>query len=493
MPDPDLHTETSEVSSENVPVEEAADETGHRPPTVPGSQQPPLGRPEETTNVGVDRGQIIGVGMKAVADWSLRFLFVSAALWVLWWILGKVWVGVLPIILALIVSTVLWPIVAFLRGKGVNPAVATILTLLFSFGLVGGVISSLAPSVASQSQEIFEQASDGIGQVRGWLDGPPLNLDQTQVDQYVGTAVDWLQDQSAQAATYLASGVGAVGSALITLAMVLVLTFFFLKDGPAFLPWLRRTTGRQAGRHLTEALTRVWNTLGGFIRTQAIVSAADAVLIGAGLLILQVPLALALAVLTFFGGFIPIVGAVIAGSLAILVALVTQGFTTAVWVLVLVLAVQQIEGNVLQPALQGRSMQMHPGIILLAVAGGGTLFGIIGAFLAVPVAASVVVLLRYLSEQVDLRTGDLSADDLEVTTPEGAVAAARAEHEAPIFRARAAKEHEQDERTIQQVASGGRSRPRLPRRRPRGATRATRPGKRDAPPPREDGPDPSAT
>ncbi|MGD8201429.1 AI-2E family transporter [Ornithinimicrobium sp. W1679] len=491
MPESDLQRETREVTSANVPVEEAAEDVGHRPPTVPGSQQPPLGRPEETTNVGVDRGRVIGVGMKAVADWSLRFLFVAAALWVLWWILGKVWVGVLPIILALIVSTVLWPVVNLLRRK-LAPALATVLTLLLAFGLVGGVLTALAPSVASQSQEIFEQASDGIGQVSDWLNGPPLNLEQTQVDQYVGTAVDWLQDQSTQAASYLATGVGAVGSALVTLAMVLVLTFFFLKDGPEFLPWLRRTMGRSAGRHLTEALTRVWNTLGGFIRTQAIVSAADAVLIGAGLLILQVPLALALAVLTFAGGFIPIVGALIAGGLAVLVALVTQGFTTAVWVLVLVLAVQQIEGNVLQPALQGRSMQMHPGIILLAVAGGGTLFGIIGAFLAVPVAASVVVLLRYLSEQVDLRTGDLTADDLAVTTPEGAVAAARAEHEAPLFRARAAEEHEQEERTIQQVASGGRSRPRLPRRRPRGATRATRPGKRDAPAPREDGPDPSA-
>ncbi|MFB9732657.1 AI-2E family transporter [Ornithinimicrobium kibberense] len=473
MPDSDLHKETQEVSSASVRVERPAEEAGHRPPTVPGSQQPPLGRPEETTNVGVDRGQVIGVGMKAVADWSLRFLFVAAALWVLWWILGKVWVGVLPVILALIVSTVLWPVVAFLRRKRVPAALATVITLLFAFGLVGGVISALAPSVASQSQEIFDQASEGIGQVQDWLDGPPLNLEAAQVESYVDQGIDWLREQSTQAAGYVASGVGAVGSALVTLAMVLVLTFFFLKDGPDFLPWLRRTAGRTAGRHLTEALTRVWNTLGGFIRTQAIVSAADAVLIGIGLLILQVPLALALAVLTFFGGFIPIVGAFIAGGLAILVALVTQGFTTAVWVLLLVLAVQQIEGNVLQPMLQGRSMQMHPGVILLAVAGGGTLFGIVGAFLAVPVAASVVVLLRYLSEQVDLRTGDLHTEDLAVTTPEGAVAAARAEHAAPLYRAMAAREEQQEERTIQEATTEERRRIRLPGLRRRGATRAT--------------------
>ncbi|PZU43762.1 MAG: hypothetical protein DI571_08355 [Arsenicicoccus sp.] len=178
----------------------------------------------------------------------------------------------------------------------------------------------------------------------------------------------------------------------------------------------------------------MWTTLGGFIRTQAIVSAVDAVLIGIGLLVLQVPLALTLAVLTFIGGFIPIVGAVIAGGIAVLVALVTQGLTAALWVLGIVLAVQQIEGNVLQPMLQGRSMQMHPGIVLLAVAGGSTLFGIIGAFLAVPFAATFVVALRYLSEQVDLRSGDVGVDDIPFTTPEGYVAGAQAQYAAALAR-----------------------------------------------------------
>jgi len=154
------------------------------------------------------------------------------------------------------------------------------------------------------------------------------------------------------------------------------------------------------------------------------------VLIGGGLLVTGVPLAAALAVLTFFGGFIPIIGAVTVGALAVLVALVSNGLTTALIVLGIVLAVQQIEGNVLQPWLQGQSMQLHAGIILLAVAAGGTLFGIIGAFLAVPVAASLVVTIRYVSEQIDLRTGDLPADELAVATPEGALAGTRGEAEA---------------------------------------------------------------
>jgi predicted PurR-regulated permease PerM len=142
-------------------------------------------------------------------------------------------------------------------------------------------------------------------------------------------------------------------------------------------------------------------------------------------------LAFTLTVLTFFAAFIPVVGAVVVGSLAVLVALVSNGLTTALIVLAIVLAVQQIESNVLQPILQSKSMELHPGIVLISVTAGGVLFGIIGAFLAVPVAASVVVVLRYLSEQVDLRTGDVAVGDLPLATPEGAVAADAAAADSP--------------------------------------------------------------
>ena len=143
--------------------------------------------------------------------------------------------------------------------------------------------------------------------------------------------------------------------------------------------------------------------LGEFIRTQAIVSLVDAMLIGIGLLVLGVPLALPLAVLTFIGGFIPIVGAVVAGVLGVLVALVSNGFTTALIVLAIIIAVQQLEGNVLQPMLQSRSLGLHAVVVLLAVTAGSTLYGIAGAFLSVPVAAAGAVVLRYLSERVDAR------------------------------------------------------------------------------------------
>src|SRR5699024_8549968 len=182
------------------------------------------------------------------------------------------------------------------------------------------------------------------------------------------------------------AGASAVGSGVVTLVLVLVLVFFFLKDGPDFLLFVRRVSGARAVAHVTEVATRSWNTLSGFIRTQALVPTVHAVL----------------------------------------VALVAQGPMTALVVLVLIVAVQQIEGNVLQPFLQGRSMELHAGVILLAVAVGSTVFGIVGAFLAVPVAAVGAVILRYLSEQADLRAGVVRAEEAHPDTGEGRTTADRA-------------------------------------------------------------------
>lgn len=380
----------------------------------------------------LDRGVVIGEGIIWLARWSWRLLLVAGATVIVWWLLAKLWVGVFPILLALVVATVLWPPTRWLRERGLPSAIAAALVILGSLAVFFGVLGAITPSMISQSGDLAQQASKGITELQAWVSGPPFNLDSAAIDDAVGSATTWLQEQSGQIASGALAGASAVGSGLVTLVLVLVLLFFFLKDGPQFLPFVRRVAGERAGGHLTEVATRSWVTLGGFIRTQAIVSAVDAVLIGIGLAVLGVPLAFALAVLTFFGGFIPIVGAFAVGFLAVLVALVAQGPTTALLVLALIIAVQQIEGNVLQPFLQGRSMQLHAGVILLAVTVGGTIFGIVGAFLAVPVAAVGAVVLRYLSEQTNLRAGIVTADELAAETDEGADVAEDVEDEAPV-------------------------------------------------------------
>ncbi|MBF6497931.1 AI-2E family transporter [Nocardia cyriacigeorgica] len=351
-----------------------------------------------------NRGDAIGVGVLWLAKWALCVVAIAAGAWVIGNVVAKLWVVLLPVLLAIVVATVLWPPARWLMDHKLRPAAAASITVIGFLAVLAGVIALIVPSVVDQAPDLADKSTEGINKVRDWLQGPPLNVRDEQLDSAVDAVVTRLQSSAEQIATGVFTGVSAATSALITLFLVLVLSFFFIKDGPRFLPWLHNTVGSPAGRHLEEVLARVWAVLGGFIRTQAVVSMIDAVLIGLGLVILDVPLALVLAVITFLGGFIPMVGAFVAGALAVLVALVANGLTTALIVLGIIVAVQQLEGNVLQPVLQSRSVKLHAVIVLLSVTAGGALYGIVGAFLAVPVAAVAAVVIRYVGEQIDLFT-----------------------------------------------------------------------------------------
>jgi predicted PurR-regulated permease PerM len=352
-----------------------------------------------------DRTVVIAQGLSWVARWSLRLVLIALGAALLGLLVAQLWVVVLPVLLALLLATVLWPPAAWLRRHGWPPALAAAAMLGGGLLVLGAVIALLARSITGGVADIAANASGGIEQIRQWLAGPPLNLAQGQLDAALEAATARLQQSVSVIASGLLTGVGAVASGLVTGLLALVLAFLFVKDGPRFLPWLRGVVGARAGVHLCEVLTRIWAMLGGFIQTQAAVALIDAVLIGIGLVIVGVPLALTLAVLTFLGGFVPIVGALVAGALAVLVALVSNGFTAAVIVLGIVVVVQQVEGNVLQPMLQSRSLRLHAAVVLLAVTAGASLYGIAGAFLSVPLVAAAAVVLRYLGERVDARTG----------------------------------------------------------------------------------------
>lgn len=348
------------------------------------------------------RETVIGQGISWLARWSWRWIIIAIATYLLVWLIGHIWTIVLPVALALIVSTVLAPPAKLLREKAkFPPALAAMTVIIGGFAVIGGVLWAIAPSVVDQVGDIAKDASRGLGKVEEWLVDGPFDVSEDQISTAIEAAQEKLTESASTIASGALTGVGAVTSFIIGAALVLVLTFFFVKDGPRFLPWLRNVAGDKAGVHIDKVLLRCWETLGGFIRTQAIVSFVDAVFIGIGLVLVGVPLAVPLAIMTFFGGFIPIVGAFVFGALAVLIALVSNGLTGALIVLAIVLGVQQLEGNVLSPWLQGRSMKLHAAVILLAVALGSTLFGIVGAFLAVPVVAVVAEMLRYLNETIE--------------------------------------------------------------------------------------------
>ncbi|MEJ2868236.1 AI-2E family transporter [Actinomycetospora sp. OC33-EN08] len=360
--------------------------------------------PVGTTRSSVrrSRGQLIGDGLAWTSQWSGRLILTALGVVLVGLVIGELWSVVLPVLLGLIIATVLEPPATWLRQHRVPPLLAAIIVVLGALAIVGGIITAIAPQVANQIPELVQSATGGVEDVQTWLSST-FGLGQSQIGQAVQAGVDQLQNSATAIAGTLVTGITAIANGLIDLVLALVLAFLFVKDGYRFLPWLRRQVGTGAGGHFAAVGGRAWDRLGGFIRSQAIIGFVDAACIGVGLVILGVPLALPLAVLTFFGAFIPIVGALFAGALSVLVALVSNGLTNAVIVLVLILAVQQIEGNLLQPLVQGKGLGLHAAVVILAVTGGSSLAGVVGAFLAVPVVAVAAEIVRYLNEQIDAR------------------------------------------------------------------------------------------
>jgi predicted PurR-regulated permease PerM len=394
---PPSYAPNTAADTEPTPVEGRS----HDPARSPVDEVAPVvSRHRDVPEPSRRREQAVGAAFARIATLSLRFLLVAAALVVLWYVAGALWVVLLPVLLGLLLATVLWPPVRFLRARGAPPALASFLVLLLGLLLLLGIVGGLAPQVTGQAQELADQVTAGLGTLQQGLTGPPFNLGEDRIGDTVDNVIGELQANAQTIAGRVLGGAAAAGGALLTALLAVVLCFFYLKDGPKFLPWLGGLVGPRAAPHVAALSQRAWVTLSGFIKAQAIVGFVDALFIGIGLVVLGVPLALPLAVLVFFGAFIPIVGAVVSGALAALVALVTNGLTTALIVIGLVLLVQQLEGNVLQPILVGRTLDLHPALVILAVTAGGTLAGITGAFLAVPVVAVAAVTVRYARQQL---------------------------------------------------------------------------------------------
>jgi predicted PurR-regulated permease PerM len=375
------------------------------------------------------RERVIGEGITWVARWSLRWALVAVGAALLGLLVRETWSIMLPVVLAMVVATVLAPPTRWLRRVVHLPAVlASAVSLVVALAILALIGTLILPSVADQVTEAATSAGDGLGRIEDWVLDSSLPVTRAQLEDAVDSGQQRLTSSAGSIASGLLVGLSALSSGLVTLLLTLVLVFFFLKDGDRFLPWVARVAGPRVGGHLAEVGHRAWETLGGFIRTQGLVGLIDAVLIGLALVVLGVPLALALTVLTFFAAFVPVVGAVTVGAVAVLVTLVSNGLTAAIIMLVVILLVQQLEGNVLLPVLQGKSLQLHAAVVLLSVALGSTLFGIVGAFLAVPAVAVAAVVLRYLDEVVRARTEPVGTGSVGAsgapTAPEEAVPAA---------------------------------------------------------------------
>jgi putative heme transporter len=316
--------------------------------------------------------------------WAL--VGVALAVAVLGLIAGELTLVLVPVVLALFPATLLVPVAGWLKDRGLPDALAGLVSIVAGVALIGAVIGAMVPLVASELPDLADSASEGVAQIEEFLEDGPLGMETDGVEGLLSTA----REQLGEVGDYAGQATGAAFAAFEAVAGLLLLfvaLFFYLKDGRRLSEGMISVFPRGSRDRARRLATSSWDTLGRYFRGQLLVAFVDAVFIGIGLLVLGVPLALPLAVLIFFGGLFPIVGAVATGALAVLVALADGGLTTALIVLGLVLVVQQLESNVLEPVILGRVIDLHPLVIILAITAGSLTLGILGAFLAVPVAA----------------------------------------------------------------------------------------------------------
>ena len=218
-----------------------------------------------------DRAAVIDDAFGGLQRWSIRLIVIAAALFVLGWVVGHLWVVIFPVALALIVSTVLEPPTAWLRDRRVPAGIASAAVVLGFLAIVLGIIAILTPQVAGQAPELADSAARGLQTVRDWRTGGPLSLSEGQITRAIEAVQEKLRNSATAISSGLFSTIGAATSAVVNLVLVLMLSFFFVKDGHTFLPWLKTLGGRRGGEHTAEVMGRAWDTLGGFIRVQTLI------------------------------------------------------------------------------------------------------------------------------------------------------------------------------------------------------------------------------
>jgi predicted PurR-regulated permease PerM len=338
-------------------------------------------------------------GLRVATAYAWRFLVVAAAIGVAVWLVIQLKLLVIPLLIAILITALLWPSFAWMLRHRVPRWLAIVVSVLVTIAIVTGLLWLAVWQITRQWASVQARTGDAVEQFRQYLIQGPMHLSAQQIDDLLAQGWAFLQEQ----AELLWTGALAIGSTLGHVATGVLLTLFILlcllADGAGIWRWTLRLFPHKARPAADGAGRAGWVTVVNYARTQLLVATIDAIGIGLGAFFLGVPLAVPVAVLVFLGAFVPFVGAVVTGAVAVFLALVYNGAWTALWMLVVVLAVQQLEGHVLQPLLMGSAVKVHPLAVVLVVAGGAMIAGIPGALFAVPLAAFVNVVAVYLSER----------------------------------------------------------------------------------------------
>jgi predicted PurR-regulated permease PerM len=331
--------------------------------------------------------------------WSWRLLAIGLVAYALLKVIGMIRIVIIPLIIALLLSALLAPAVGWLLRARFPRSLATALVLVGGLAAVVGTLTRVVTEFVSGVPQLSKNASEGIRQIQNWLRTGPLHLSDNQLNSYISEAQKWI-DQNTQALT---SGALSTATTLFEVLtgglLVLFSTFFFLRDGGRIWRFLVRLLPVAARWRVDDAGRASWTTLVAYVRATVVVAFIDAVGIGIFLVIFKVPFAFPLAALVFLGAFIPIVGATLSGAVAVLVALVDSGPVTALIIVGVVIGVQQIEGHILQPLIMGRAVAIHPLAVIVGIAAGVVLAGIVGALVAVPLIAVLNTAIRRLAHR----------------------------------------------------------------------------------------------
>ncbi|AVH56766.1 MULTISPECIES: AI-2E family transporter [Streptomyces] len=394
--DSEAGAETSAPSpspSHEVPAGQASAAAAARVPVAAAERRP-------------DPALAVPWGVRVAAEAGWRLLVLAGTVWVLMRIISAVQLVVLAFVAALLITALLQPTVARLKHYGVPRGLATALSAILGFVIMGLIGWFVTWQVQENIDNLSDQIQDGIDELRKWLLTSPFHVTDKQINEIAKNLREAIGANTDAITSAGLEGVTVIVEALTGILLTVFSTLFLLYDGKRIWQWTLKLVPAAAREGVAGAGPRAWRTLTAYVRGTVIVALIDATFIGLGIYFLDVPMAVPLAVFIFLFAFIPLVGAVVSGALAVVVALVTQGVFTAVMTLVVVLAVQQIEGHVLQPFILGRAVRVHPLAVVLSVAAGGVVAGIGGAVVAVPLVAvtnTVVVYLRSYAQEPGLR------------------------------------------------------------------------------------------
>ncbi len=347
--------------------------------------------------------------VRKAAAWAWRLLVLLVAACAVLWILAKLELIVVPVALATMLAALLLPAVDWLDRRGAPRGGAVALTLLSSIAVLGGILTFVVSQFIAGLPGLTDQVTHSVDSLRNWLiDGPP-HLSKEQIDHAGDAMIDAIRNNQTKLTSGALSTAATVTEIVTGALLVLFTLIFLLHGGRNIWGFLTRIFPLSVRDRVHEAGAAGFHSLIGYIRATFVVALVDAIGIGTGLAIMGVPLALPLASLVFLGAFVPLVGAVVSGFLAVIVALLAKGFIYAMITLGLIIAVQQLEAHVLQPLVMGRAVSIHPLAVVLGITAGGVLAGIAGALLAVPTIAFLNSAVRVLAADKPVEEARLAA------------------------------------------------------------------------------------